>query len=112
VSTHFRAARVNLTPADTLRDARMAYRWIIQHGREQHIDVNEIVVSGGSAGGHLSLALSTIALDDDPVIEHAPEGFILFNPVIDLVDGWSGGRKKCEASNYGREQNRYFQWTM
>ena len=22
---------------------------------------------------------------------------MLFNPVIDLVDGWSGGRKKCEA---------------
>ncbi len=75
----------------------MAYRWIIEHGDQHHIDVDKIVVSGGSAGGHLSLALSTIALDDDPLIEHQPKGFVLFNPVIDLVDGWSGGRKKCEA---------------
>ncbi len=97
VSIHFRAPTGDLTPADTLKDARMAYRWIIKHGGQHHIDVDKIVVSGGSAGGHLSLALSTIALDDDPVIEHQPRGFVLFNPVIDLVDGWSNGRKKCEA---------------
>jgi arylsulfatase A len=98
VSIHFRAPRGELTPADTLRDARLAYRWIVEHGHEHHIDVDKLVVSGGSAGGHLSLALATIALDDDPVIEHLPSGFVLFNPVIDLVDGWSNGRKKCEAA--------------
>jgi arylsulfatase A-like enzyme/acetyl esterase/lipase len=175
VSIHFRPPTGDLTPADTLRDARMAYRWIIEHGEEHHIDVDKLVVSGGSAGGHLSLALATIALDNDPVIEHLPAGFVLFNPVIDLVDGWSAGRKKCEAKgiapkdfspahhvragmppvlilsgsedklippnlirafqkrmtaaanvcrmveypdaghgffNYGREENRYFYWTM
>lgn len=99
VSIHFRAPRGELTPADTLRDARMAYRWIVEHGHEHHIDVDKLVVSGGSAGGHLSLALATIALDDDPVIEHLPAGFVLFNPVIDLVDGWSNGRKKCQAAD-------------
>jgi acetyl esterase len=175
VSINIRAPSGDLTPADTLRDARLAYRWIVRHGKQHHIDVDKIVVSGGSAGGHLSLALATIALEDDPVIEHLPSGFVLFNPVIDLVDGWSGGRKKCQAKgidpksfspahhlraglppvlvlsgsedklippklirafqkrmtdagnrsrfveypgadhaffNYGREQNRYFQWTM
>lgn len=175
VSIHFRAPKKDLTPADTLKDARLAYRWVIQHGHKHHIDTNKIVVSGGSAGGHLSLALSTIALDDDPVVEQPPVGFVLFNPVIDLVDGWSGGRTRCEAKgidpksfspahhvrsglppvlvlsgsedklippplihafqermksagnvcefveypeaghaffNYGRAENRYFQWTM
>ncbi len=175
VSIHFRPPLGDLTPADTLRDVRRAYRWIIQHGGEYNIDVDKLVVAGGSAGGHLSLALSTLGLPDDPVVEHPPQGFILFNPVIDLVDGWSGGRKRCEAQgidpesfspahhvrpglppvlvlsgeedklvppelvrafqgrmkaagnrcrfveypgaghgffNYGREQNRYFQWTM
>ena len=97
VSIHFRAPTGKLTPADTLRDARRAYRWIVDHGKEHHIDVNNLVVSGGSAGGHLSLALATIALDDDPVIEHMPKGFVLFNPVIDLVDGWQNGQKKCRA---------------
>ncbi len=98
VSIHFRAPRGKLTPHDTLRDARKAYRWIIEHGRDHHIDPDRIVVSGGSAGGHLSLALSTISLDDDPVIEKLPQGYVLFNPVIDLVDGWAGGRKKCETA--------------
>ncbi|NND98717.1 MAG: sulfatase-like hydrolase/transferase [Pirellulaceae bacterium] len=97
VSIHFRSPSGELTPADTLRDARRAYRWIVQHGKEHHIDVDNLVVSGGSAGGHLSLALCTIALDDDPVIDHLPKGLVLLNPVIDLVDGWSNGRKKCEA---------------
>ncbi len=98
VSIHFRAPKGKLTPQDTLRDARKAYRWIIEHGRDHHIDPNRIVVSGGSAGGHLSLALSTILLEDDPVIEELPQGYVLFNPVIDLVDGWAGGRKKCATA--------------
>ena len=97
VSIHFRRPAGEVTPADTLRDARRAYRWIVQHGKEHHIDVDNLVVSGGSAGGHLSLALCTIALDDDPVLAKMPKGLVLFNPVIDLVDGWAGGRKKCET---------------
>ena len=97
VSIHFRAPKEELSPADTLRDARRAYRWIVEHGKEHHIDTNNIVVSGGSAGGHLSLSLFTIDLEDDPVAQPMPKGLVLFNPVIDLVDGWSGGRKKCEA---------------
>ena len=97
VSIHFRPPAGKLTPADTLRDARRAYRWIVEHGKEHHIDVDNLVISGGSAGGHLSLSLLTIALEDDPVIEHLPKGLVLFNPVIDLVDGWEGGQNKCRA---------------
>lgn len=96
ISIHFRAPTKNLTPADTLRDARKAYRWIVEHGHEHHIDVQRLVVSGGSAGGHLSLALATLPLSDDPVIDHMPQGMVLFNPVIDLVDGWQAGQAKCE----------------
>ncbi len=98
ISIHFRAPRGELTPADSLRDARCAYRWIVAHGAEHHIDVNNLIISGGSAGGHLSLALCTLPLEDDPVIEHLPQAMVLFNPVIDLVDGWEGGRQKCIAA--------------
>ena len=98
VAVHFRrpsgSASVDaVTPQDTLRDARLAYRWIQKHGEEHQIDIERIVVSGGSAGGHLSLALATIPLRNDPVV--SPAGFVLFNPVIDLVDGWQAGQRKC-----------------
>ena len=99
VSIHFRAPTNGRTPHDSLKDVRLAYKWIIEHGKQHHIDADRIVVSGGSAGGHLSLALCTIALPDAPVIEHLPKGLMLLNPVIDIVDGWATGRKKCEANN-------------
>ena len=98
VSIHFRAPGKGATPHDSLRDARAAYRWIVKNASQHNIDADRIVVSGGSAGGHLSLALSTLALEGDPVLEHLPQAMVLFNPVIDLVDGWSGGRKKCEQA--------------
>lgn len=98
VSIHFRAPKGDLTPHDTLRDARKAWRWMVEHGRDHGIDPDRVVVSGGSAGGHLSLALSTIALDDDSVVDPVPKGMVLFNPVIDLVDGWAGGQKKCKQA--------------
>lgn len=97
VSVHFRAPRGGLTPEDTLRDARRAYRWILAHGHEFGIDASRLVVSGGSAGGHLALSLATIALPDDPVVD-PPCGYVLFNPVIDLVDGWPAGRKRLAAA--------------
>lgn len=95
VSIHFRSPGNGLTPRDTLDDARKAYRWILEHADEHHIDKNLIFISGGSAGGHLSLALRTIEFDSAGPDSPEAAGLILFNPVIDLVNGWSGGRKKC-----------------
>ena len=99
VSTHFRSPGKNLTPQDTLNDVRLAYQWIIKHADQHHIDRSQIFLSGGSAGGHLSLALRTIDTAGDGFQEPEPAGLILFNPVIDLVDGWSNGRKKCIQAN-------------
>ncbi len=105
VVIHFRAPRqggdqpgkATVTPHDTLRDVRRAYRWVLRHGDQHNIDIDRLVVSGGSAGGHLALAMATIKLDDDPVIDRLPQGYVLMNPVVDLVDGWSGGRKRCQS---------------
>jgi len=54
VNVEYRLAKTAPAPA-AVEDCRCALRWVIQHAREYGIDVNRLVVSGGSAGGHLAL---------------------------------------------------------
>jgi acetyl esterase/lipase len=54
VNINYRLARVASAPA-AVEDCRCALRWVIQHAKEYGFDVNRIVVSGSSAGGHLAL---------------------------------------------------------
>jgi len=54
VNVEYRLARVAQAPA-AVEDCRCALRWLIQHAKEYGVDVNKIVVSGDSAGGHLAL---------------------------------------------------------
>jgi acetyl esterase/lipase len=44
----------SLAPA-AVEDCRCALRWIYQHAQQYNIDTNSIVLTGHSAGGHLSL---------------------------------------------------------
>jgi acetyl esterase/lipase len=54
VNVEYRLARVAQAPA-AVEDCRCALRWVIQNAKQYGIDVNRIVVSGESAGGHLAL---------------------------------------------------------
>jgi acetyl esterase/lipase len=54
VNVEYRLARVAPAPA-AIEDCRCALRWVIQHAKDYGIDVNRLVVSGDSAGGHLAL---------------------------------------------------------
>ena len=54
VNVEYRLARVAQAPA-AVEDCRCALRWVIQHAKEYGVDVNKVVVSGDSAGGHLAL---------------------------------------------------------
>ena len=65
---------------DSMADAFTAFRWAQAHADDLGIDPARIVVSGGSAGGHLAAAIGTIA-------EHprfGPSAMVLYNPVTDL----------------------------
>ena len=46
-----------------VEDARCALAYLIRHAAELNIDVNRIVVMGGSAGGHLALMTGLLAND-------------------------------------------------
>ena len=103
VTIHFRrpSKKMGVSPRDCLADCLSAYRCVKRYGERHNIDPNRIVVSGGSAGAHLSLAMVTISGCDHPADDRSlpidPKALILFNPAIDLVEGWQGGVKKCKA---------------
>ena len=59
VNVEYRLARVASAPA-AVEDCRCALRWVIQHAKEYGIDVTRLVVSGGSAGGHLALTTGMV----------------------------------------------------
>lgn len=54
VNVEYRLARVALAPG-AVEDCRCALRWVIEHAEEYGLDAERIVVSGHSAGGHLTL---------------------------------------------------------
>ena len=54
VNVEYRLGRVALAPA-AVEDCRCALRWVLQNAEEYGLDTDRIVVSGGSAGGHLTL---------------------------------------------------------
>ena len=76
-----------LTPFDCVKDARSALRYLKVHAAAMGIDADKIVVSGGSAGGHLALA--TVLFDevndatDDLRVSPRPAALVPLFPVID-----------------------------
>jgi acetyl esterase/lipase len=54
VNVDYRLAGVSLAPA-AVEDCRCALRWVMENAKRYNVDTNKIVLSGHSAGGHLSL---------------------------------------------------------
>jgi acetyl esterase len=76
-----------LTPFDCVKDARSAMRYLKVHAEEMGIDAEKIVVSGGSAGGHLALATALFEEVNDPAddrqVSPRPAALAPLFPVID-----------------------------
>ena len=54
VNVQYRLGDVSLAPA-AVEDCLCALRWVIRNADEYGFDINKLVVSGNSAGGHLAL---------------------------------------------------------
>lgn len=54
VNVEYRLARIAQAPA-AVEDCRCALRWVIRNAKTYGIDVERLVVTGQSAGGHLAL---------------------------------------------------------
>lgn len=81
-------SRNRTTPFDAIDDARDALAWVHAHAAELGIDRARIVVSGGSAGGHL--AASAVML---PPVRNKAAALVLFNPVVDTTTAGYGAEK-------------------
>jgi acetyl esterase/lipase len=93
--------RFNGTPEDCVSDGRAAVRWVEAHAKELGVNPKQIIVSGGSAGGHVA-AWTAITADgpgkDDPAPPIQPAALVLFNPVTDTKEGGYGGPKRFSGS--------------
>lgn len=80
-------SKFGTSPFESLKDAKTAVRYLKTHGKELAIDTGRIVVSGGSAGGHLAACTALIENvnedTDDLSVSTNPLAMILFNPVVD-----------------------------
>lgn len=82
---------------DCVKDARSAMRYVRGHAAELGIDPQKIIVSGGSAGGHLAAATAlfdNVNEEGDYLkISPTPNALVLLFPVIDTSKEGYGNEK-------------------
>ena len=85
-------------PVRALENAKTAIRYIRANASFYGINPSKIVVSGGSAGGHLAAALATV---DYTGANIRPNALALFNPVVNLnqYSAWTWGAIDKDAIN-------------
>lgn len=96
--------RQNTAPFKSVEDAKSAIRYLRTNSNKLHINPDQIIASGGSAGGHLAAATATIEkyndVDDDLSVSCIPNALVLFNPVIDNGPGGYGFERVGEEYLY------------
>lgn len=92
-----RNERLGTTVFDCVKDGRSAVRYLRAHASELGLDPERIVVSGGSAGGHI--AAGTALFDgvdeegEDLSTSCRPDLLVLYYPVIDTSENGYGQAK-------------------
>jgi acetyl esterase/lipase len=94
INVEYRMASVSLAPA-AVEDCRCALRWAIKNAKQYNIDVDRIVLTGHSAGGHLSLmtgmlpgsALDNNCYGDEKLKVAAIINWYGISDVADLIQG-------------------------
>ncbi|HJO11381.1 MAG: alpha/beta hydrolase [Gammaproteobacteria bacterium] len=95
VNVQYRLGDVSLAPA-AVEDSLCALRWVARNAEQYGFDVNRLVVSGNSAGGHLALTTGMLpagsGLDRQCLGEETPSVAAIVNwygitDVGDLLDG-------------------------
>ncbi|PYS16590.1 MAG: hypothetical protein DMG17_12115, partial [Acidobacteria bacterium] len=95
MNVEYRLARVSQAPA-AVEDCLCALRWVMRNAKQYGFDTAKLVVSGGSAGGHLALTTGMIPASEGldrqcPGTEQLRVAAIVdwygITDVADLLDG-------------------------
>jgi acetyl esterase/lipase len=112
VNVEYRLARVSQAPA-AVEDCLCALRWVIRNAKQYGFDTAKLVVSGGSAGGHLALTTGLIpasaGLDRQcPGTEELRVAAIVnWNGITDVADLLEGPNMRTYAVQWlGSAPNR------
>jgi len=108
-SINYRLAREGGFP-ENIRDCRNAIRFIRKNAARFNIDPDRIDVTGGSAGGHLSLMVAMVPEDFAdggplPGLEYVSarvSGSFSFIPPTDFVRFWNQGPDDTVTNNDGK----------
>lgn len=97
VNVEYRMADVSPAPAAVV-DCRCALHWVFANAKKYNFDVNRVVVTGGSAGGHLALTTGMLTpaagfdkecwTGNDDVWKH--EGGTSQDPKVAAIVNWFG----------------------
>jgi acetyl esterase/lipase len=94
-------SRHQSTQTEAVADAMSAMRWVRRHTTDLGLDPQRIAVAGGSAGGFLAAAVTTLRGLDEPgedtTTSTRPNALILFNSMMDRGPG-SRAFAKVEAA--------------
>jgi acetyl esterase/lipase len=85
INVEYRMASVSLAPA-AVEDCRCALRWAVRNAKQYNIDIDRIVLTGHSAGGHLSLI--TGMLPDGTGLDNNCDG--TENLTVAAIINWFG----------------------
>ena len=88
VNVEYRLARVSHAPA-AVEDCLCALKWVVSHAGEYHVDPSKIVVSGDSAGGHLSL-MTGMTPDSAGLDRQCPSSADVGLPKVAAIVNWYG----------------------
>lgn len=100
-NVEYRLTGVAPAPA-AVRDCRCALHWVVQNAERYHIDPHRIVVSGTSAGGHLSLMTGMLPIGNpldtcDNGLPFTIAAVINWYGITDVADLLSGPHRKGYA---------------
>ncbi len=105
VNVEYRLARVALAPA-AVEDCLCALRYIAAQARTYNIDVNRLVVTGESAGGHL--ALTTGMIPESAGLDRECAGTPL--PKVAAIINWYGITDVGDVIDGPHRANLAAQW--